>query len=503
MAKLQGWRIGFVAFMLFAVMAIASPAQTFQTLLRFDGHHGAEPYGALVQGTDGNFYGTSAGGGVASDCPYACGTVFKITPSGKFTELYHFCSQTNCADGSTPTGALVLAKNGNFYGTTRLGGANHNDNSLCFNANAGCGTVFEITPTGELTTVYSFCARTNCTDGTQPNGLVQDANGNFYGTALSGGAYGQGTVFEISPAGKLTTLYSFCPGGQQCTDGAEPNSTLVQGTDGSFYGSTEEGGSQFAGVIFKITPAGKMTTLHAFCSEKNCADGDIPYGTLVQANNGNFHGTTWYGGNKDGGIVYEITPAGKLSTIYSFCSEKDCTDGVGPLAGLVQATDGNFYGTTTWHGANCIQICGTTFKLTPTGSLTTLHTFYVQRILGGWAPEATLLQATNGNFYGSTFSGGRGQCTNGCGTLFGLSVGLSPFVAFVRSAGKVGATAQILGQGLTGTTGVSFNGTGANFVVHSDTHLTATVPQGATTGFVTVTTPSGTLQSNVVFRVTP
>jgi uncharacterized repeat protein (TIGR03803 family) len=199
------------------------------------------------------------------------------------------------------------------------------------------------------------------------------------------------------------------------------------------------------------------------------------------------------------GTVFKITPSGKLTTLYSFCTQTNCSDGLAPGAGLVQATDGNFYGTTVLGGANSVcpnsNGCGTVFKNTPAGELT-LHVFDGT---DGQYPVAGLLQATDGNFYGTTNEGG----ADSVGTVFSISMGFGPFVRFMRSSGKVEWKVEILGQGFTGTTGVSFDGTAANFLVHSDTYLTATVPQGATTGFVTVTTPGGRLQSNVVFRVTP
>jgi uncharacterized repeat protein (TIGR03803 family) len=240
--------------------------------------------------------------------------------------------------------------------------------------------------------------------------------------------------------------------------------------------------------------------------DRALTDGNQPFG-LVQAAGGNFYGTTEYGGSyrnyscsENGcGTVFKITPRGTLTTLYSFCSQTNCSDGLAPSAGLVQATDGNFYGTTILGGANSVcpnsNGCGTVFKIAPAGELTTLHVFGGT---DGQYPVAGLLQATDGNFYGTTNEGG----ADSVGTVFSLSMGFGPFVRFVRSSGQVGRKVEILGQGFTGTTGVSFNGTAANFVVHSDTYLTATVPQGATTGFVTVATPGGVLQSNVKFRVT-
>jgi len=367
-------------------------AQTLATLLNFDGTNGAYPYSAfLIQGTDGNLYGTTQAGGV-----YDQGTVFKVTAGGTPTTLYSFCSQINCTDGAEPAAGLVQATNGNFYGTTVEGGAN-----------GIYGTVFEITPAGQLATLYSFCSQPGCTDGFYPYaGLVQASNRNLYGTTLYGGASGRGTVFEITPAGQLTTLYSFCAQ-TNCTDGAEPFSGLVQ-AGGSFYGTTEGGGANGRGTVFEITPAGQLTTLYSFCAQTNCTDGEFPYAGLVQAG-GNFYGTTLEGGaNSFAGTVFGITPAGQLTTLYSFCSQANCADGEFPYSGLVQAGN-NLYGTTEEGGSN---FDGTVFEITPAGQLTTLYAF---GLTDGAFPAGGLLQA-NGNLYGTTDGGG----SRFDGTIFSL-----------------------------------------------------------------------------------
>jgi uncharacterized repeat protein (TIGR03803 family) len=301
----------------------------------------------------------------------------------------------------------------------------------------------------------------------------------------------------MTPNGAVTVLYSFCAQ-PNCTDGYFPTAGLAQGTDGNFYGTTSQGGENCpgngCGTVFKITPTGTLKTLYLFAD----TDGAYPFAGLILGTDGNFYGTTSAGGAYGGGTVFRITPAGALTTIYSFCIQSTCNDGEGPWYGdLLQATDGNFYGTTSAGGANGN---GTIFSLTPSGTLTTLHSFAETE---GSEPYYGLLQATNGTFYGTTEFGGDLDCnhSSGCGTFFGLDVGLHPFVAFVRNSGKVGQTGGILGQGFTGTTSVSLNGLPAAFTVKSDTFITATVPPGATSGFVTVVTPSGTLTSNVPFRV--
>ena len=425
-----------------------------------------------------------------------CAMTAIALPAQTFTTRYSFCAQGGCADGELPYAALIQATNGNLYGTTGYGGTNP---GLYGN---GGGTVFKITPSGKLTTLYNFCAQGGCVDGEAPiAGLVQVADGAFYGTTSSGGAYGYGTVFRITPSGALTTLYSFCAQ-SGCTDGEDPMAGLVQATNGDLYGTTWLGGAGGAnctqtpgagcGTIFKITPSGKLTTLYDFCSQSGCADGQGPYAGLIQATNGDLYGTTWGGGAYGYGTIFNIAASGKLTTLYSFSG----SDGEGPEAGLIQATDGNLYGT-TYGGANGNPM-GTVFKITPSGALTTLYSFCAQSgCTDGEVPVAGLGQDTNGTFYGATWGGG----AYGYGTVFSLSVGLGQFVKTLPTSARVGSAVRILGTNLTGATSVTFNGTAAAFTVVSRYLITATVPTGATTGKVEVVTPSGTLSSNVPFRV--
>lgn len=457
----------------FLSLVLSLSAQTFTTVHSFDFADGAGPNGALLQATNGNFYGTTANQGLGSY--EGGGTVFKITPGGTLTTLYNFCNLTLCADGLAPFGGLVQATNGNFYGTTENGGAN-----------VFYGTVFQITPSGMLTTLYNFCPPPyNCTDGANPGtALIQGTDGNFYGTTVAGGSGTPpvGTVFKITAGGSLTTLHSF-----DRTDGEQPYGTLVQAANGDLYGTTSEGGTAGAGTVFKITTSGTLTTLYNFCSQSNCADGEGPYGALAQAN-GSFYGTTLGGGASTFGTVFKITGS-TLITLHSF----DGVDGVAPRTGLIQATDGNFYGATAQGGANTY---GTVFKITPSGTLTTLHNF---DDTDGTNPYGGLIQATSGTLYGTAYGGG---ADNG-GTIFSLSVGLGPFVEPQPASGRVGAAVKILGTNLTGATSVMFNGTSATFRVVSRSEITTTVPTGATTGKIKVTTPARTLTSNVSFQVRP
>jgi uncharacterized repeat protein (TIGR03803 family) len=273
---------------------------------------------------------------------------------------------------------------------------------------------------------------------------------------------------------------------------------LVQATGGNFYGTTLGGGANGWGTVFKISPGGgPVKTLYSFCSQSGCTDGANPYAALVQATDGNLYGTTRDGGANNQGTVFRITPSGTLTTLYSFCSQSGCTDGTNTQAALVQGTDGNLYGTTYAGGANSL---GTIFKITPSGTLTTLYSFCSQsNCYDGAYPEAGLVQDTNGNFYGTTLDRGAGEQ----GTVFSLSVGLGPFVKTQPTSGRVGRFVEILGTNLTGSTSVSFNGTPAVFRVVLNSWIKTTVPAGATTGTVEVVTPGGTLLSNVPFRVLP
>lgn len=463
-------------------------AQTFKTLASFSGTNGNYPqYGSLLQGFDGNFYGTTYEGGVSIHCFFreGCGIVFKITPRGKLNTVYNFCALPNCADGANPVAGLVQTADGNLYGTAFDGGA------------TGWGTVFKITAQGKLTTIYTFCAQgPPCPNGSGPlGGLMQATDGNFYGTTQSGGAYFGGTVFKITPQGKLTTLHSFGNGG----DGLQPMGVLVQATDGDFYGTTSNGGvgnncynynNNYCGTVFKITPAGKLTTIYAFCRQVNCSDGASPWAGLIQTSDGNFYGTTSEGGMPNEGTVFRMTPAGKLTTLHTFCTEGNCPDGGGPIAPLVQA-DGGLYSTTSGGGPLGY---GTVFKITPEGTLNTLFSF---DSTNGCCPYAGLAQSTNGTFYSTTAGGGAANK----GTIFSFAMGLCPFVEMEPASGKVGAAVIILGNNLTSASSVRFNGTAASFTVVSSTEIKTTAPSGATTGFVTVTTPNNTLKSNVVFRV--
>ena len=475
MNSMIGWKTACFTALFCAATAISSHAQAFTTLASFNNTNGSYSQAPLVQGFDGNLYGTTDNGGLKTT-----GTIFKITLAGKLTLVHYFCSRTNCADGEVPESGLVPASNGDLYGITSSGG------SGC----SYCGTVFRISSGGTLYTLHSF----DGSDGLNPLGLMQASNTDFYGTTSAGGSGSGGTIFRMTPAGTVTTLYNF-------EDFNYPVAGLVEGTDGNFYGTTITYAGSGYGTIFKMTADGAVTTLRGFRG----VDGSWPVAPLVEASNGHFYGTTAQGGPASAicvstgcGTVFEITPEGVLTTLHYFSGP----DGLSPSGALVQGTDGNLYGTTSGGGpanSSCYFGCGTIFQITPKGKFTTLHTF---KGLDGRYPYIGLLQATDGNFYGTTYVGGTSTaCTGGCGTVFRLSMGLRPFVATVPTANAPGRHVRILGTDLAGATSITFNGVAASFTVVSPSEITTTVPLGATTGKVEVVTPRGTLSTNVTFRV--
>jgi uncharacterized repeat protein (TIGR03803 family) len=362
-----------------ATAIVLGPAYGEEILHSFCGVQ--EPDAALVQGTNGNFYGTTYWGG-----DYGLGSVFEMTAAGSVTTLVSFTA----TNGGHPYAGLTLGTNGDFYGTTYWGG------------DANLGTVVKITPAGALTTLVSF----NGINGGHPYaGLTLGNDGNFYGTTFYGGnlslggGSGDGTVFQITPDGAMTTLVKFGGG-----NGANPGVTLVQGSDGNFYGTTYAGGANNLGTVFQMTPGGGLTRLVSFTA----SNGGHPTAGLVQGTDGNFYGTTYWGGNlKVGGgsglgTVFKMTPAGVLTTLVQF----NASNGGHPYAGLIQGSDGNFYGTTLFGGdlsVNNGNGFGTTFKITPGGALTTLMAF---NGVNGGLPRAGLKQGSDGLFYGATSRGG-------------------------------------------------------------------------------------------------
>jgi uncharacterized repeat protein (TIGR03803 family) len=477
---------------------------TFTTLADFGIGDGEYPNAPLAQGTDGNLYGTTQFGHAPSN-----GFAFKMATTGGLATLPGYsCTETGCTGDKSYAG-LVLAGDGNFYGTTSEGG-----NGTYRKPGTG-GTVFQANAQSGITTLYSFCSELECEDGLNPSApITVGSDGNFYGTTQGGTLHDSGTAYVVTLAGQHTVLHYFCSLAN-CADGAGPSS-LIQATDGNLYGVAGSGGTGVdcftpgtCGLVFRMTPQGVTTTVYNFCSELNCADGFAPR-DIMQAADGNLYGITGAGGayntsNYDGGgTIFKLTLQGALTTLYSFCNVYGCQYGVN-AGSLLQATDGNLYGVVgVGEGATCYFAygCGTVFKLTSSGVFTTLYTFCEQgseTCPDGMFPEG-IVQATDGNFYGTTFRGG----IRDYGTAFKLSVGLKPFVETVTNSGSVGSSVIILGNNLTDATSVTFNGIPATFTVVSSTEITAAVPVGATTGPVVVTIPGDTLKCNrKFFQVTP
>ena len=426
-------------------------AQTYSDLFEFGGTPGGccpQFPATLAQGQDGNLYGITSTGGMSN-----LGIVFQITPAGSFNIIYDF----DGPHGSTPIGGLVLGVDGDLYGTAEQGGAH------------GYGNIFKITTSGSLTVLYDF---TGNADGGYPVApLVLATDGNFYGTSYPGAA------FKISAKGvfkviKTIPTVSFGP--------------LLQARDGYFYGVTQFGGTFSAGTVYKVAGA-KVTTLYNF----DGTHGSYPIGGLVQGSDGYLYGTTTAGGSTNAGVIYKITTAGILTVLVNFDNVHTLA-GYQSYAGLVAGSDGNLYGATIWGGTFGD---GTIFQMTDEGGYTVLYNFDAPHGDGAYS---TPFQHTSGKIFGMTERGG----TPGKGGIYSLDDGVAPFASLVVTLGPVGKTVGILGQGFSGASSVKFNGTAASFKVVSDTYLTTKVPSGET-GIVSLTTPSGTLLSKQIFKVTP
>jgi uncharacterized repeat protein (TIGR03803 family) len=369
---------------------------SLQTLYSFTTNSlGCLPFAGLIQANNGRFYGTASLGG-----PQGVGTVFQMDSNGVVTLVYGFPKGNGGnypPNGSLPYAALVQGTNGLLYGTTVAGGANGN------------GSVFRMNTNGAAVTWSLNVA----SSGSVPyGGLVQGRDGNFYGTTWQGGVWQgglwgylggapYGTVFKLMANGSLAAIHSF-----NYEDGAYPSSTLVQGGDGSFYGTTPNGGTNGGwGTIFKITPSGILTPLFSFAN----TNGALPFAGLAQDIGGNFYGTTTAGGAYVAGTVFRLAADGRFMSLYSFTGGNDGSNSSG---GLLLASDGNLYGTTVAGG---VYGLGTVFRISPDGTLATLVQFDGYQ---GANPYGTLIQGTDGHLYGTTQNGG----AYGWGAIFRLSI---------------------------------------------------------------------------------
>jgi uncharacterized repeat protein (TIGR03803 family) len=407
-------RVVTLAASIFALAPPAALAQSYQILHTFtiSAGDGAQPFAGLIQGADGNFYGTTANGGTNN-----VGTVFKMDPSGHVTILHSFVT----TDGMFPKASLVQGSDGWLYGTTSERGTLPTPGGA-----AGSGTVFKIKTDGtSFTNLHTFGLSDGMSgiDGIGPlAGLVQGTDGDFYGTTSDGGAIsGHGTVFKITSTGTFTRLYTLMN-----PDGRFPVAPLIQASDGSFYGTTTAGGTAgfntaVHGTIFKITSTGNFTLLHTFTFPSDLNSGADPEGPLLQASDGNFYGTTATGGtghfgNGGDGTIYRMDVAGNVTTLHSF----NRTDGYVPRGGLIQGADGLFYGTTSAGGSGTNPV-GTVFRMTAAGAVETLHTF-VSALGSEYSPPAGVIRGTDGSLYGLTQEGGPGPLGTAWGVAFRLTL---------------------------------------------------------------------------------
>jgi uncharacterized repeat protein (TIGR03803 family) len=439
----------------------SAPAQTYADLYNFILTYGADPRGVLAQGRDGNLYSTTVTGGNSrsGQCqPSECGVLFQVTPTGTYSDLFNFDYQ----HGSAPFGGVTLGTDGRFYGTTNEGGS-------------GYGTIFRYATNGRGLSLYIFNG-VPAEGGNPSSPPIEGGDGNFYGVTSKFSDF-PGVSYRISPTGTFAAIGQI-PG--------YSDAPLLLASDGNFYGTTYPTPNEGESSVFRMTTDGVASVIHKF----NGGDGKDPLSPVIQASDGVLYGTTSTGGHGNG-VVFRLTLQGAFSVLHYFGDIRN--DGTAPHAGLVQATDGNIYGVTSGGGTSGK---GVIFRITQKGIYSILYNFDGMH---GSAPYSTPVQHTNGKIYGLASAGG----TSGNGVVYSFDLGLGPFVKLVSIEGRVGRTGGILGQGFTGTTNVSLNGTSAAFTVVSDTYLTATVPPGATSGYVTVTTPNGTLASNVPFRVVP
>ena len=390
-------------------------APVLTTVYSFSGMNGSSAPGpsALTQGRDAKLSGTTTGS------PSVGGAAFTVTTSGRYVQSYTFET-----DGNTPWAGLTLGSDGNYYGAASAGGT------------TGNGVLFMLSPTGNYTALHEFAGGS---DGAAPfSPPIQASDLNFYGTTT--GTNGTSTIYRYQPNGAYSTIYSF--GSAQ---GQRVIAPLIQGSDGNLYGTASAGGNGGCGALFKISTGGQLLWSYDFpCGP----GGEGSVAPLLQATDGNFYGVSFAGGLGVGcGTVFKLDQNGDVSLLYAF---KNAPDGCEPEGGLTQGTDGNLYGTTASGGKGPEGGGGTLFQLTLQGVHSIVEYFGIK----GSEPLGTLMQHTNGKFYGTTLQGGRSSTA----PIYSLDMGLGPFVTFVRPTGRAGQTAQILGQDLTGATSVTFNG---------------------------------------------
>jgi uncharacterized repeat protein (TIGR03803 family) len=380
MRPLYRSRFRIIVFLSLAATSAYAQTYMYEVVRTFNTNNGENPVGGLVRDSAGNLYGTAENGGKRSH-----GVVFKLS-AGKETVLYTF---TGGVDGggpdsgviSSPT-SLIRDSTGNLYGTAYQGGT------------ANQGVVFKLDTANNYTVLYNFCSLVGCSDGLHPltGGLYRDSDGNLYGTAGGGGAYGQGVVFKLDTDNNYSILYNFTGG----ADGSTPFSGVVRDSNANLYGTTAYGGTAGVGVAYKLSPSGKLTVLHTFTGG---LDGSIPTAGLIFDSSGNLYGTAEGGGAGGQGVVFKLTRTGQQTVLYNFTGG---ADGAEPSYGpLIRDSAGNLYGTAESGGTGG---GGVVYQLDTANSLHALYSFTGGA--DGGRPCAGLSRDSAGNLYGTTFSGG-------------------------------------------------------------------------------------------------
>jgi uncharacterized repeat protein (TIGR03803 family) len=443
---------------------------------------GSSP-GAVIQASDGNFYGTTSTSQQGASNPQG-GTVFRVTPAGQLTVLFTFLAVQNgkFLNGSVPN-TLVEGNDGFLYGTAARGGTSNN------------GVLFRLNKNGSgLQILHSFCSFANCADGSTPNSLMQGNDGNLYGTTNAGPSTSQfctdvgcGTIFRATPSGSVTILHTFTG----VADGFQPLG-LIQASDGNFYGTNNSGSVVMSGNVFSVTSGGLFTIVHAFSIYK------APLSGLMQASNGNLFGVFFFEAGNRQQQLFEVSPSG---------SGFQELPGFGPSAGTfpaplpIQTSDGNIWTSTFQGGTSNI---GTIVKMSPqTGAVLQTISFSGTN---GSSPAGALVQGADGRIYGSTDAGGvvpTGDQSGG--TVFRLNAGLTApkpsITAITPSSGVVGSKVTLRGDHFIGTTALTFNGVAGGYQVLNRNFILAQVPAGATSGSISVTNAGGTTVSAQVYTV--
>jgi len=402
----------------FTITVTPTPVQSYAVLHSFFGvslpKDGIQPSSGLLQGSDGNLYGMTPFGGTGANISgYAqtgSGTIFKISPEGIYSIVHNFCDGTVTNDGAMPCGALIQGTDGNFYGVTESGGL------------YGFGTVFKVTPQGVVTIMHSFYYGTAPHDGAGPAAsLIQASDGNLYGTTMYGGSAANGTIFRMSLGGTYAILHNFNDG-SVAGDGKQPAAALIQASDGNLYGTTDSGGSAGFGTLYQLSLPGTYSLVRSFADGTYTADPKYP-SALVEGGDGNFYATAYGSTTTSSEIAFKMTLQGLPTILHVFGDGTLANDGASsgalPTAGLIQGSNGNFYGTTVWGGQPPMTGYGVAFQMTPTGTITILHVFADGTVFADGAnPSAPLCQGIDGNLYGSTTNGG----ATGNGSLFQIAL---------------------------------------------------------------------------------